>query len=80
MRASLQTGPAVARSLVACLVAALLAPVAGLPAASARADVTGAGPDPSPSVSQVVVISLDGLTPRALSAARRARHARCCTG
>jgi predicted AlkP superfamily pyrophosphatase or phosphodiesterase len=48
-------------------VAALLAPLAGLPAAAARVDGTGAGPDPSPTVSQVVVISLDGLTPRALT-------------
>src|ERR1700752_1503564 len=72
MRGSLQTAPAVAWSLVACLVAALLAPVAGLPAAYARADVAVAGPRPSSSVSQVVVISLDGLTPRAITRLGRA--------
>ena len=64
MRASLRTGSALPRCLAAWVVAAIVAPVAGLPPAAARVDP---GPEPSPAVSQVVVISLDGLTPRALT-------------
>ena len=52
---------------LASLLAGVLAPVlAGVPA-TARVDGAGPGPEPSPVVSQVVVISLDGLTPRAMN-------------
>ena len=46
----------------------LLAPLlATLPTSPAGADGVGPGPDPAPSVTQVVVISLDGLNPTALT-------------
>jgi hypothetical protein len=46
--------------LVACLLA--------VPAGQARVEPSGSGPATAPSISQVVVISIDGLNPRALRA------------
>jgi len=59
--------PTLTAGLTAGLAAGLLAPALVATTAVARTDGAGPGSDRAPAVTQVVVISLDGLAPRALA-------------